>query len=321
MGRPERLRNWLPEEFPQMSLIKRIKQRSNLILLPFALAQWLGTPCAGAALVTRGPYLQQGTTNSLVIRWRTDAATDSLVRYGSSADQLTGVAGNAAVLTEQIVLLSGLQTDTQYFYQIGTSTSMFPAGSSNFFNTAPPVGVPKPTRIWAIGDAGQASAEQAAVRDGYTAYAGVRHADLWLMLGDNAYDSGLDTEYQAAVFNMYPTYLQNTMLWPTLGNHDAGSVSSNGVNPYFDIFTLPQNGEAGGLASGTEHYYSFDYANIHFICLDSAGSNLSSNGPMCNWLAADLAATTQDWLIAFWHHPPYTKGSHDSDTESNLIEV
>ncbi|NQZ71221.1 MAG: metallophosphoesterase, partial [Lentisphaeria bacterium] len=28
-----------------------------------------------------------------------------------------------------------------------------------------------------------------------------------------------------------------------------------------------------------------------------------------------------DWLIAFWHHPPYTKGSHDSDVEGQLIEM
>jgi len=30
-------------------------------------------------------------------------------------------------------------------------------------------------------------------------------------------------------------------------------------------------------------------------------------------LEADLAANTKDWTIAFWHSPPYTKGSHDSD--------
>jgi hypothetical protein len=34
---------------------------------------------------------------------------------------------------------------------------------------------------------------------------------------------------------------------------------------------------------------------------------------MYQWLCADLAATEQDFIIAFWHHPPYTKGSHDSD--------
>jgi hypothetical protein len=42
---------------------------------------------------------------------------------------------------------------------------------------------------------------------------------------------------------------------------------------------------------------------------------------MHTWLAADLASTNQDWIVAFWHHPPYTKGSHDSDTESKLIDM
>src|SRR6185436_13400961 len=27
------------------------------------------------------------------------------------------------------------------------------------------------------------------------------------------------------------------------------------------------------------------------------------------------------WIVAFWHHPPYSKGSHDSDTESQLIKM
>ena len=42
---------------------------------------------------------------------------------------------------------------------------------------------------------------------------------------------------------------------------------------------------------------------------------------MYQWLCADLAATDQDFIIAFWHHPPYTKGSHDSDNaiDSNGI--
>jgi len=34
---------------------------------------------------------------------------------------------------------------------------------------------------------------------------------------------------------------------------------------------------------------------------------------MLSWLQADLANTLSDWIVAFWHHPPYTKGSHDSD--------
>jgi 3',5'-cyclic AMP phosphodiesterase CpdA len=42
---------------------------------------------------------------------------------------------------------------------------------------------------------------------------------------------------------------------------------------------------------------------------------------MLTWLQADLESTTQDWIIALWHHPPYTKGSHNSDTETELIEM
>jgi hypothetical protein len=65
--------------------------------------------------------------------------------------------------------------------------------------------------------------------------------------------------------------------------------------------------------SGTEAYYSYDYANIHFISLDSSDSDRGTNSYMANWLKSDLAATRQDWIIAYFHHPPYTKGSHNSD--------
>jgi len=42
---------------------------------------------------------------------------------------------------------------------------------------------------------------------------------------------------------------------------------------------------------------------------------------MMTWLREDVAATSQTWIIAFWHHPPYSKGSHDSDYEKELVEM
>jgi 3',5'-cyclic AMP phosphodiesterase CpdA len=42
---------------------------------------------------------------------------------------------------------------------------------------------------------------------------------------------------------------------------------------------------------------------------------------MLSWLEADLANTLQPWIIAFWHHPPYSRGSHDSDFEIELLEM
>ena len=75
------------------------------------------------------------------------------------------------------------------------------------------------------------------------------------------------------------------------------------------------------VASGTEAYYSFDYGNIHFICLDSHDLDRKPTAAMGKWLKTELEKSKADWLIAFWHHPAYTKGSHDSDKEADLTEV
>ena len=180
----------------------------------------------------------------------------------------------------------------------------------------------RPTRVWVIGDSGTADANAQAVGDAYTSYTATRETDLWLMLGDNAYNDGLDAEYQRAVFDMYPSMLRKTVLWPAYGNHDGyGSDAATNTGPYFDMFTLPTQGEAGGVASGSEAYYSFDYANIHFVCLESFETDRSPTGPMLTWLQHDLAANTQQWVIVYFHHPPYSKGSHDSDTEIELVEM
>jgi len=271
-----------------------------------------------ALSVVRGPYLQMGTPTSVIVKWRTDAASDSVVRYGLAPGNLEGEARVSALVRDHEVPLSGLLPDTKYYYSIGSSSATQAGGPDHFFATSP--AGPKPTRIWVIGDSGGAATippdlGSFRVRDAYYTYTGSRYTDVWLMLGDNAYNSGTDPEYQRGMFDVYPDLLRQTVVWPTIGNHDADPV-------YFNIFSLPRNGEAGGVSSGVENYYSFDYGDIHFVCLGGyfSGSRLS-NGVMCTWLKADLEANTKKWLIAYWHQPPYTKGSHDSDGEFDLVEM
>ncbi|MGH8533349.1 MAG: metallophosphoesterase, partial [Gammaproteobacteria bacterium] len=276
-----------------------------------------------ALAVTRGPYLQMETPSGITVRWRTDTASNSRVRYGTDPANLTGAIDDATSATEHVVKLSGLNPATKYFYSVGTSAATLAGADANhFFVTAPTKGTEQPTHIWVIGDFGNGSSGQKAVRDAYFNYKGNRYTHLWLMLGDNAYSDGTDAEYQSKVFDIYPTLFRQTVVWPTLGNHDGHTAdSATQSGPYYDIFSLPKQGEAGGLASGTEAYYAFDYGNIHFIVLDSYESSRATNGAMLTWLKNDLAATTQPWIIAFWHHPPYSKGSHDSDSETGLIEM
>lgn len=276
----------------------------------------------GSSLV-RGPYLQTGTPNSVVVRWRTCDATNSRVRIGADSANLNTLIDDATVTTEHEVSVTGLDPNTRYYYSVGLTTTTLAGGDANhYFDTAPTPGTAVPTRIWVIGDSGTANVNARAVRDAYLSFTGATSTDVWLMLGDNAYLTGTDAQYQAAVFDMYPMLLRNTVVWPTMGNHDAEPIGvslSTGTGPYFDMFTLPDQAQAGGLASGTEAYYSFDYGNVHFVCLNSTGSDRSPGSAMLTWLANDLAATTQNWTIAYWHHPPYTKGSHDSDNPVDSV--
>jgi len=296
--------------------MKRITRLASLLVLV------LLTTAVHAQSITRGPYLQMQSDHGITIHWRTSIATDSVVRFGSAPASLTNSVVVSGSRTEHSVNLSGLGAAQHYFYSIGTSSTTLAGDSTYHFYTAPAAGVAADTRIWVIGDSGTANADAVNVYTAFKAWSASNPADFWLMLGDNAYNTGTDAEYQAAVFNIYPEFLRQLPLWATLGNHDAGSASSaTQTGPYYSIFEFPKNAEVGGWSSFTEAYYSFDYANIHFICLNSQDVDRSVGGTMMQWLEADLADNTQPWVIAFWHHPPYSKGSHNSDTESNLIEM
>lgn len=298
----------------------------------------------GSGTLTRSPYLNMPNHNSIVVRWRTSQAVVGRVRYGTSSSALTQITDEATARTDHEVRLAGLASYTRYYYSIGsafdtltpeavdtttvrsgTYTFAAPTADDYTFRTAPVPGTATDTRIWIVGDCGRGSATQAAGRDAYYNWMGSRVPDLNLQLGDNAYNSGTDAEYQSGYYLMYPTIFRKMPQWSTLGNHDAnnGNTTPTANWPYFDMFTFPTAGECGGVASGTEHYYSFDYGNIHFICLDSQTTlaNNSPSAPQTVWLQNDLASTTKTWIIAFFHHPPYSKGSHDSDTEGQMVTM
>jgi hypothetical protein len=156
-------------------------------------------------------------------------------------------------------------------------------------------------------------------------YVGATRPDMMLHVGDIAYTSGTDDEFTNFHFGVYKDIIRHTVQWPTLGNHEGQSTSSGAPGPssgpYYDAFVLPAAAEAGGTASGTEAYYSFNYGNTHFISLNAYQVSRSPSGPMATWLQNDLAGTTAQWVVAFWHHPPYSHGTHNSDSETELREM
>ena len=275
---------------------------------------------AEAQTITRGPYLMIGTSSSVMVRWQTSASTSGRVYYGTNPWNLTTFVDDPAAGIDHAITLPGLAPDTRYFYTVGTTSAKLASGLKYKFLTSPLTGTSKPTRVWVLGDAGTGNVNAMAVRDAYLTFNGARETDLLLFLGDNAYAVGAEAEYQANHFDIFANSLRDTISWYTLGNHETytGAV---GAHPYFSLFNFPTTAQAGGMPSGTKSYFSFDYGNMHFISLDSMETNRAVGGTMYNWLLADLQANTKPWLIAYWHHPAYTKGTHDSDTEIELIEM
>ena len=272
--------------------------------------------------VSRGPYLTLNTPTGLTVRWRTDFPTSSRVRYGTDAANLSSSVSDSALTTEHSIKLTGLATHITYHYAVGTTSQDLVSGSKYYFRTSVDIHHPVDMRLWVIGNAGTGSSNAKAVRDGYTKFNPSTYTDQWITLGDNALPGGSDSDYQAKFFNIYTNLLAKSVVWPTLGEVDtAGSLNPSSTLPYFNIFDLPANAQSGGVASGTERYYSFTVGTIHFVSLDSQNSDLSSTGPMATWLKSDLAANPEPWLVAFFHHAPYSKGDHDSDTESEMTAM
>jgi len=268
--------------------------------------------------LVRGPYLQNATKTNIVVRWRTSAPTNSVVRFGLADGALTWGVTNLAFTSNHSVLLTNLAPDTKYFYAIGATETNWAGGTDYLFQTL--TATNRPLRIWTMGDFGTTGLYgdgALAVRDAYRSFTGSRYTDAWIMLGDNAYQNGTDEDFQRALFDVYPAQLRQMPVWSTIGNHETYGADTNGYIAYYDIFAHPEAGEAGGVPSGTTRYYSFDFGNVHFVCLDSEISERTPDGAMATWLREDLMANTNQWLIAYFHSPPYSKGSHNSDDDTD----
>jgi hypothetical protein len=96
--------NWLDNVFPDLETETYPTWMRNVSAegLGTNIPTWWGSVQKGRFSVSpapqrvptiiRGPYLQMGTTNSMVVRWRTDLPAGNSVSYGSSLGRLSRTA-------------------------------------------------------------------------------------------------------------------------------------------------------------------------------------------------------------------------------------
>jgi len=238
-----------------------------------------------AATLTRGPYLQRVTSDSIVVAWETDRTSHGEVAYGETETH-GARASSPAVGAHHAVTLTGLAPYTLYHYRVESGGA--PLSGDATFRTAPEPDQARFTFV-ALGDTRtQHRVHQAVVERivGLT-------PDFVLHTGDLVADGGSADAWET-FFEIERELMAYAPVFPTLGNHERKS------REYFDLFYLP----------GNERWYAFDYGNARLVCLQVDGTaHFTPQSEQYAWLEETLAANTQRWLFVAFHVPPYTSAA------------
>jgi predicted MPP superfamily phosphohydrolase len=264
------------------------------------------------------PYIMQVTTDGACVRWRTDANSDSLLEYGKTPGNLSRTSYTVGPGTDHEECITGLGSGEKWYYRVGATGDPLAGGDLNhFIRTDPGPDYDGHVRIWFVSDIHAAANVWLETISAYQDFAAGRPAHIILSGGDSFGSAATDAEIETTMASLEEV-TRHSAWWPTMGNHDVtGEVN------YFSLMTLPTAGESGGAASSSEAYYSFDFANIHFMAINGVTGSYSLDllSDQHNWILADLAANTQDWLIVFQHYPAYSKGWVESDTNGVSLKL
>jgi predicted MPP superfamily phosphohydrolase len=131
--------------------------------------------------------------------------------------------------------------------------------------------------------------------------------DFTLFLGDIV-SKGYSQADWDNWFKYGEKFISREPIYHAFGNHDKDSSLSK-YDTYLSMFTLP----------GNELYYSFNYGNALFICLNSQEPG---NATQYNWLKSTLEANKdQTWKFVFFHKPFFTSPKHEGEMDPYLNTI
>jgi Icc-related predicted phosphoesterase len=272
---------------------------------------WAGAPESTFAVTwatgldTRLTQLLYGSDKAAVEA--ADGPTDGVTRAKGHTMQLGSplFADQKTRLHE--VHVCGLGSDSVYYYKVGG-----PGHWSTVYDvaTAPVPGDQAPFRFAVSGDSrgsGDVFAQIAQAVSG-------QGIDFQIFTGDlidnTTNQNDWDKLFEGKVGSFATQDLIATRpLMPVNGNHDNLGVY------YLGNFALPQVVSNGESAEG-EEWYSFDYANAHFVMLSSeGGAQLDAQAAFMDEDLAKVDRTKTPWVFVVFHRAPYTCGSkHQSDS-------
>ena len=244
---------------------------------------------------------QGDTSTTMTVTWRSTAKSGT-VQYGSTASYGKQVA--AASRSYQgsyihVAQITGLKAGSTTFYRCGVAGDW---SAKYSFRTAPKAGTS--FRYAAHGDSRSNDSARATVRAGVQA----RNPAFSVHTADFVSNGWSQSQWDQWFKTMQPLVAWSPLMG-SIGNHEGHATN------YYDQFAFPTHSPKGSAPG--EAYFSFDYANTHFISV-STEHKPKVNDHQYKWLRADLIATAKKphikWIVAYGHRPPYSSGSHGNYT-------
>ncbi len=312
-------------------------RKTVFIFLAVCAAVW---PAAAAQLV-RGPYIEDPTQTTMVLRWQTDKDTPSWLEYGPTprCNQLMTVTPSS---TEHKAILYGLVPNQDYCYRLyvyndakdgvqvpveGSFRTLFSAERKEVkFLALGNTGAPEPV----VGEDGILPPDVAAearriLADNMTR----RQADFLIHTG-NITHSGLNADANREFFTPFKKVLANNPLLVALGPNEYGPNRTEKESKSF-LRTNYSNFHNMSWGTGTPKYYSFDTANARFIFLDANTAygavwapSLEENSAQLKWLKTALSSNVEGkWKVVVINAPMYSTGPVEANNEvaSKLINL
>jgi hypothetical protein len=244
-------------------------------------------------------HIRWGSTNNplegLTVTWKNTGTADKIKwGYTTTYEQGTYLAAARNGYTDTFFSYAfpTVTSNTTIYYQLfDAATNVWT--SEKTYQTAPPVNATDFSFL-AIGD----SRSGMSVWNQVAALAHTKTPDFTVFNGDIVNNGGSNSDWDNW-FDNGKTFIENNLVFHSMGNHDAASVPT-----YQNVFDLPKSTPVGG----TNLYYSFTYGDAVFISLNSEDP---SNSTQYNWLVSTLQANAgKKWKIIFFHRPFYTIGKH-----------
>ena len=258
--------------------------------------------------IVRGPVLAEAGATSARIRVETDPNTDCVLVWSTSASgpldqRVTSPPGKLHSFTLDKLPANGV---VRYRVHAGATQS-----AEYTFHTQPAAGAT--IRLGIYGD----------VRGGHSTHKKLvdrmfaEPLDLVAGTGDMVLHGSDEADWQR-FFAITQPLLGSLPYYPAVGNHDLGWEGADTTRDASEIFALPAGPRD---RPPNAFWYSYDFADIHLVFLDSNAYELRAQEA---WLEADLAAARARKvraIIAFTHDGPYSRGYHRGNLDARTRYV